>query len=275
MIQWLVFSLLICGHLSARQSITGWYAGYRDVCQKAASDPEYLEIFRSIPEYRIALEITDGVRFAQYITASDKLVAKIEDFRKLENIGRPTLETYPVLGSFSPTTLRYICLADQIKKMVSLPENAVIAEIGAGFGGQCYILSQLQPFSKYYFFDLPEVESLIGRMMEKLQVKNTHCIPMESALPEEKIDLVISNYAFSECDREIQMEYFDRIIKKADRGYIIYNQISKDCGVDSLTLDEFIQLLKDHGFRPRVNKELFATAPDNMLIIWNRASNRK
>jgi hypothetical protein len=238
----------------------------------AVSDPTYWQNFRSIGEFRIAFEISDGNMFAQYVAASNGLLAKIEEFRKLDTIGNPPLESYSVVGSFSPTTLRYICLADQIQKMVSLPESAVIAEIGAGVGGQCYILSQLRPFSKYYFFDLPEVELLIAKVMNALHLSNTYCIPMDAELPEERIDLVISNYAFSECDREVQMEYYERIMKKADRGFIIYNQISKDNGIDSLTLNEFVQLLKNDGIRPRIYTEPLSTAPGNRLIVWNRAA---
>jgi len=274
MLQWLIYFTIIFLQLSARQSATGWCTGYREVCQKAATDPQCFEIFRSIPEYRIAFEINDGYRFAEYLTCSDRLLDKLEAFRRLESFGNPVLDSYPLIGKFSATTLRYICIADQIQKMVALPEQAVIAEIGAGFGGQCFALAQVRPFSKYYFFDLPEVEALIGKVMEVLSLQNTYCIPMDQELPEEKIDLVISNYAFSECDREIQLEYFERVIKKADRGFMIYNHISKDSGIDSISAKEFVQMLKEQGFRPRMHKEIIATAPENVLIIWNRTTRK-
>jgi len=256
--------------LLAWQSITGHLSAYREVCEQAATDPACLSLFRSIPEFRVAFEIGDGTMFSHYVAASDKLLLQLEDFRRMEAIGSPPLIDYPVVGKFTATTLRYICIADQILKMVPPGERPIIAEIGPGFGGQCYILSQIHPFSKYYFYDLPEVESLIGKMMEVLHVENTRCIPFSEPLPEERIDLVISNYAFSECDRELQLSYFDRVIRKADRGYIIYNQIIQGCGIDSLSPDEFIQLLKDNGFRPRTYKEILATAPGNILITWNR-----
>lgn len=269
--KWLLVLMFLYSQMSARESLTGWYTGYREICKKAATDPQYLATFRSIPEFRLAFEITSGESFAQYVVASERLSSKIENFRLLETIGQPVLNYYPDLGNFSATSLRYICLADQIKKMVALPPNPVIAEIGAGFGGQCFMLSQLHPFAKYYFFDLPEVELLIRKVMDTLNVQNTYCIPMEEHLPEERIDLVISNYAFSECDREIQMEYFERIIKKADRGYMIYNQIIQDSGIDSLSLEEFVQLLRSIGLRPKTHKELLSTAPGNYVVIWNRS----
>lgn len=267
---------LVAFSLNAKESITGNYGGYRDICLKASVDPYYFQNFRSMPEYRCALELTEGDVFAKYISFSDKLLKNIETFRKLDEIGNPELTDYPLLGKFSATNLRYVVLADQIMKFFSLPKDSKIVEIGAGFGGQCYILSQFHPFAHYYIYDLPEVEALIGRVMQELKMDNVQCMPIDNVqLPEEHVDLVISNYAFSECDREMQLEYFENVIKKANRGYIIYNQISKETyGIDSLKLDEFIQLLKDNGFRPKKYPEFLSTAPGNILIVWDNSKGK-
>lgn len=262
-------------HVQAKESITGWFAGYREICRKASVDPYYFQNFRSMGEYRCVLELTEGDAFAHYLSgAPEKLLEKLNIFRKLDMIGNPTIKNYPTLGNFSGTTLRYIVLANQIKKFFTLPDNAKIAEIGAGFGGQCYVLSQLQSFSNYYIYDLPEVELLIAKVMETLQTKNVRCMPLDAELPEKKIDLVISNYAFSECDRETQMDYFEKVIKKAERGYVIYNQISQESGIKSLTPEEFLQLLKNIGIRPKVHKEFPSTAPGNLLILWDRTQQK-
>lgn len=268
--------LAFCSLMHAKESITGWFTGYREICRKASVDPYYFQNFRSMGEYGCVLELPEGDAFAEYLSGtSEKLLAKLNVFRKLDMIGNPTMKNYPILGNFSGTTLRYIVLADQMKKFFTLPDNAKIAEIGAGFGGQCYILSQLQSFSNYYIYDLPEVELLIAKMMETLQTKNVRCMPLDAELPEKKIDLVISNYAFSECDRETQMDYFERVIKKAERGYVIYNQISQESyGIGSLAPDEFIQLLKNIGIKPKVHKEFPSTAPGNLLILWDRTQQK-
>jgi hypothetical protein len=271
-----LFFLALTLSLQAKTSITGNYGGYRAICQKAAEDTYYFENFRALGEYRCALEIEDGATFAQYIqNRGGLLLEKLEAFRKLDSLGSPLLTSYESLGLFSATTLRYIFHADQIRKYFSLPAQAKVAEIGAGFGGQCYILQQLQSCSDYYIYDLPEVEALIGRMVTTLGLSNVHCMPIDALLPEEKIDLVISNYAYSECDREMQLEYFERIIKKAERGYLIYNQISRtDYGLDSLTPAEFVDLLKKSGATPRMRSELFAGA-GNLLITWDKTAKGK
>lgn len=252
----------------AKDSLTGRLKGYLRISQTAAHDPYYFQNFRSMSEYRIAFELEQGDVFAQYISHSKHLIEKLPAFQKLDFIGNPHLTNYPDIGQFTPTTLRYIVLADQIIKLFNLPPKANIVEIGAGFGGQSYILSQLCPFSKYYIYDLPEVEMLIEKVLETLEVSHAFCLPIDQEVPEKKIDLLISNYAFSECDKEMQMEYFEKVIKKADRGYIIYNNIAAKNY--SLSLKEFVQLLKNIGLSPRVFKELFCTAPDNFLVIWDK-----
>ena len=267
-----LFIFLFGISIQANESITGRHAGYREICLRASKDPYYLQNFRSMPAYRQALELVDADPFADYLRFSAKRwFVQLDEFRKLDSIGNPPLKYYPELGFFTGTTLRYIVLADQITKMFSLPQGASIAEIGAGFGGQCYILSRVHPFSHYYIFDLPEVEALISKMMDTLEVKNVTCVPIEESLSEQKIDLVISNYAYSECDRAMQLEYFDKVIKKADRGYVIYNQISQvDYGIDSLSPDEFVQLLKSIGAKPKVMKEILSTGAKNLLITWDK-----
>jgi putative sugar O-methyltransferase len=264
-----------CPFLLADKSITGGDVVYRSACRKAASDTVYFQQFRSISDYTHALELNGGVEFAIYLlkNASPETMQKLEAFSQLETLGSPSLRFFPGVGTFSGTTLRYIVIADQIQKFFRLPDNACIAEIGAGFGGQCYILSQLQSFSNYYIYDLPEAEALIDRVTQALFVPNVTCLPVNSLLPQEKVDLVISNYAFSECDRAMQMDYFERVIKRSDRGYMIYNQISRRVfGIDSLSPQEFVEMLEKEGLYPRIIPEPVSTDVDNLLIIWERRS---
>lgn len=268
----IVFFLLSISSIRADESISSQDNSYRDVCQKAAVNPFYFQNFRSMPAYRKVVELTEADAFYRYLSFTlQKWDKKLEVFRKLDTIGNPMCKDYPGLGAFSGTTLRYMVIADQIMKMFSLPEGATIAEIGAGFGGQSYILSQLCPFARYYVYDLPEVEALITKVMKSLQVDHVECVPFDNEIPSETIDLVISNYAYSECDRALQLAYFEKVIKKANRGYVLYNQISRDdFHMDSLTPKEFIQLLKNSGAMPKIFNEFLPTGGKNVLIIWDK-----
>ncbi|MBI3236645.1 MAG: putative sugar O-methyltransferase [Chlamydiales bacterium] len=225
--KWVLF-LAIPLLLNATTSITEKELSYRDICLKASQDPSYFESFRSLPEYTRILEISNGLPFVKYLLshATVDILSQIETFRKLDQIGSPILSHYPAVGTFSATTLRYIAIANDIQKRFNLPENAKIVEIGAGFGGQCYILSKLFSWDTYSIYDLPEPSALIDTVVEALEIPGVQCLSPSAPYEGESVDLLISNYAYSECDFSTQMDYLEKVIKKARRGYLIYNQIS-------------------------------------------------
>lgn len=249
------------------QSITGNALTYPQACKKAVEDESFFATFRSHPEYAPILECGFEGESARYLLsrASPETLASLENIRKLEQIGNPITYNLEGMGQFSGTTLRYAVIADQITKLFKLPRSPTIAEIGAGFGGQAYVMSQVRPFTAYYIYDLPEVERLIEKVSRTLSMKGVHLMALHASLPQERIDLLISNYAFSECDRHTQMDYFERVIKKADRGYVIFNAISS---FDSFTADEFVMLLRANNMNPQLLPEPIFTYDKNVLIIW-------
>ena len=255
------------------ESISEKDASYIEVCEKAVSDPWHFQNFRSLASYTHIVELSGtGDKCVQYIlnNGSRRIIDALPIFEKLDVIGNPPTHPFSNLGTFSETTLRYILIANHIQQLFSLPENAIIAEIGAGFGGQCFVLSHVPSFGNYYIYDLPIVETLIGKVLNQLQVSNVKCLPLTEEIPQDKIDLVISNYAFSECNRETQLDYFEKVIRKAERGYITYNQISSLFSVDSLTPGEFMKLLQQSGKRPFAYKEPVSTASNNIIILWKK-----
>ncbi len=271
--KWITLSLIACSSIiHGTTSCTDQFT-YRDICHKAAVNDWVFQNFRSFPTYNIVVEAVNGSPFAEYLknNASEHVLSKLDNFKKLDSFGRAPICNFKELGNFSGTTLRYIVIADHLLKSFQLPKKPKIVEIGAGFGGQCFVLSHLQPFSKYYIYDLPEPSELITKVLNQLEVEDVTCLPFEKDVPEKEIDLVISNYAFSECDRETQLNYFDRVIKKSKRGYMIYNQISSNFDIDSLTPTEFVDLLKKHKMHPKLENELIQTADKNVLITWDKS----
>jgi hypothetical protein len=69
---------------------------------------------------------------------------------------------------------------------------------------------------------LPEVETLQEKFLQKLNVRNVRFIKPD-VLDNLASDLIISNFAFAECDRIIQQTYIDKVLRQAKRGFIIYN----------------------------------------------------
>ena len=257
--------------VAIQKSTTGNSVPYRGVCRDAALNDAILQNFRSIKAYFDAVECGQGGEFADYIKshATAKTLSLIPKFRRLDLYGNPIRNDIPGFGLFSGTTLRYVLVADHISRLFDLPQDYTVVEIGAGFGGQSYILSQLLPFSQYYIYDLPEVEMLIDKMTSTLSVNNVACLDTHEELPVDSIDLFISNYALTECDRETQLDYFSRVVVKAKRGYILYNDTNL---FDHLTLTDFVELFQAHGIRPTIHPEPVFSYTGNVLITWDRTN---
>ena len=79
------------------------------------------------------------------------------------------------------------------------------------------------------------------------------------------IDLLISNYAFSEVSLDIQEEYYEKVIKKSKRIYMVFNPISSknlkfSDFVDRLTSDGFeVEYQCEHEESENCNKILYAS----------------
>jgi hypothetical protein len=58
------------------------------------------------------------------------------------------------------------------------------------------------------------------------QMSVNNLIATKYVLEEKNIDLVISNYAFSECDVKIQEFYYNTVISNAKYFYMVYNNIT-------------------------------------------------
>ena len=160
------------------------------------------------------------------------------------------------------TNLGYIKTGELFKK---------IAEIGTGYGGQFLILDQFLDFSNYYFFDLKEVLLFCEKYLDNYLIRNSFkTLHINNYNGEEKFDLVISNYAFSELPSELQRIYLRKVIKLSKRGYLTMNSGKKNSIFqgDYLSLD---QIKKEIPFI-KINNE---TPKDfvhqgNYVISWEK-----
>lgn len=59
----------------------------------------------------------------------------------------------------------------------------------------------------------------------------------------DNFDLLISNYALSECNRETQIEYIKKFVKKSDKFYIMHNNFHVDDG--NMSHQEFVDIMSD------------------------------
>jgi putative sugar O-methyltransferase len=246
---------------------------YSKIVWKFINSEKSFKRFRRQYDYRIILEHVDfklGKRYIDKITEISPSFF-VNNFHLIKNdlVGSPRVYRYRGIGTISPTTLRYVSVMLEIKKIFNANRPIKIAEIGIGYGGQFVILDEFMEVESYSGFDLPQVLKLSDKFISS--VSNNHKFIAKDIynIKKEDFDLVISNYAFSELPIQIQREYLEKVIFHSKMGYMIMNSGNLDITGRSkgkIGLDELNQSI--NGLE--VLKESPLTGPDNYLLVWGR-----
>ncbi len=205
---------------------------YTQICKQASVDDTLFNRFKRHPSYVPVLEhvsFEQGQAYLNYIHTHYPVVLEdIELIKVNDRIGSPKVFDYEGVGKISPTTLRYAKIAGDILNLFSPLGESRVIEIGPAYGGQCTVLSKLALYGEYIGVDLPASLQLMKRYVETLHVPSVTLLDQNSLLGNEEYDLAISNYAFSECSKDVQDYYVKKVFSRAKRGYILYNADSPD-----------------------------------------------
>ena len=242
-------------------------ASYTSLCGSAAKN---LEIFKKFRSSRVMVEALDHVSIEQgngYISEILKYSFWSEKFTeslvKIDEVGKPRKFRFRPYGTFSPTLLRYLKVYIDLEKNFGSLKNLNIVEIGIGFGGQASLIGLLDNPLSYTFYDIPPVLELAQKFTNELEVPGKFTFTDGRNPKPSNPDLVISNYAFSELNREVQDQYLKNVVLPSPRGYITWN----DCSVEILggySLAELIRLIPNSQIHP----EKPNTAEGNAIIVW-------
>ena len=242
---------------------------YRSCIKLALEDESVFNRFKTLPDYSLILEHVPydlGQKYLDSImTENPQLIDYIDEFKSNDIYGGTNKYYYDVVGEISPTTLRYInVLSNLITLGVNLNDKDII-EIGVGYGGQCLILSKYFKFKSYTLVDLEEPLNLSKKYIQLNDVNNVIYKGGNELEDDIVYDLVISNYAYSECSKDIQELYYNKIIKNSIKGFMILNFISDIFQVDSYTKDELLN--KIHGSYIIEENPISA---GNIALIWDK-----
>lgn len=204
-----------------------WAKAYTNSINNFLSSEDKFNNFRqSGKDYTTILEhITEqgGQTYLNYTKTNYSELLEfpyLEEFKKNDIVGNPHTYTYESIGDINPTTLRYIKFAGDIFHKFGDLINYNFIEIGAGYGGLTRILNSIYKFNSITLFDLPEALSLQKKYLSKFNITpQTYTINDNFNI--KKNTLIVSNYAWCECDKETRDLYVEKIIKNCDRAYMI------------------------------------------------------
>ena len=236
---------------------------YPGICLWAATTKEGFLNFKRNPTYNSILEhvtYEEGVEYIQQFTPNSNIISNIEKFKINDKLGNPIKYNFQNFGEFSPTTLRYIKILNDLSQL-DLNDKHIV-EIGAGYGGQYTVLRQLYKPQKYTFIDLDSVTKLIKKYVTCLELNDIPLDFIDGTQLTEFIncDLVISNYAFSECDIKVQDLYIEKILLNTKHCYMIHNNFN------GYRHEELIKIVNRPNIR--ISKEIPQTHPNNVLLTW-------
>ena len=216
---------------------------YLNVCNYAANSDEFFKQFKSHPAYRHVLEHVSFEEGQQYLKEIDiDYLDKLEEVKENDSLGSPVIYEYPSVGEISPTTIRYIKnTSDIINKFGNSFDS--IVEIGGGYGGLCKVLSSFIKFEQYLLLDLEECNLLSRKYLSHFNLPTLSYRSEEIDEIDENFDLLISNYAFSECHKEVQQDYIERFIKKSNNFYIMHNNFHLELG--TIPHEQFVEIMSD------------------------------
>jgi hypothetical protein len=215
---------------------------YLNICKLSATRDEYFSNFKNHPAYRHVLEHVPYEEGLQYLSEIKiNYEDRLEKIKENDLIGSPITFDYDDIGNISPTTIRYIKnVSDIITKFGS--NFKTIVEIGGGYGGLCKVLSSFIDFDSYLLVDLEECNLLSRRYLNHFNLP-TFSYTSEEIEVHEDFDLFISNYAFSECTRETQLEYIEKFLKKSKYFYMMHNNFHLESG--NISHVEFIEIMSE------------------------------
>ncbi len=248
------------------------------ICQQAATNDVAFSQFKRNPYYRYFLEnvsYEEGLKALEAIRKEyPELLDFSEQFRLNDSLGNPIVYNYDNLGKFSPTTLRYIKIAGDLKREFGDKLNHMhILEIGGGYGGLCKILADICHFASYTILDLPQCNALSRKYLGLMGIKNVHFIDQTAFDQIQKYDLVISNLAFSKMERTEQTIYLEKTIKSSPNGYLTMD-LAGDAG-DQLSMEELIYELCMADKQGRVLSEKPLMLAENKRLLWKNDNDRR
>lgn len=238
---------------------------YLDCCLEAFNNENVFNNFKKDERY---VPILEHVSYENSLSLIEEMldfrsVITEEDLKKIkqnDDIGNSSKFVYDYFGEISPSTIRYIKNSLDIKRKFNFEKLNTVVEIGGGYGGLCKVLYDLFLIESYTIIDLYEPTLLSKKYLSCFNINVNTLTPSDNLNFTNKIDLVISNYSFSELNKELQEIYMNNVIKFSNNFYIIYNNICRN----NYSCEEFIDKIKN--ICPNINVDVINDFENNKIL---------
>ena len=260
-------------HYSESMKVSKNY--YLSTIIKILRDKKKFNEFKNNKTYQIVLEHvskSEGRKYLNYLKkkkVGKYFIKNINFYKKNDKFGKPTKFYYSEVGMISPSTLRYLATMVDIYYTFDRKNFLKIVEVGAGYGGQYICLDIFFKIKNYFLFDHYLVNKLIKRYLNLFNLKSKYeILSIEEKKNIYNIDLFLSNHAFSELNRDLQMMYINKYIKNSKNGYMIMNSGKKNSMFkkNHLSLSE----LKKYLPKFKIKSEFINNNFNNYIIYWKQ-----
>jgi 2-polyprenyl-3-methyl-5-hydroxy-6-metoxy-1,4-benzoquinol methylase len=246
---------------------------YKEFCRLTVEDDSVFADFRRHPRYQGVLEpvsFNQGMSYLNTIKEEyPEILNNLSQFCENGAMGNPIVYQYESYGAFSPTTLRYIKIAGDLKARFGDLSQMHVVEIGGGYGGQCKVLAELTGFGSYTIINRPENNRLAKKYLDTQGIQKLTFIDYDQLSHLKYCDLLICDEVFFHVNEGEQIEYMEKVLKHAKNGYMICNLASnRKTKARYLSIEEIILFLCQENKKGKVENELPWARPYRQLVTW-------
>lgn len=211
---------------------------YSLAVDNALNDEFAFSTFKSTPSYNAVVGMSTLWQAERWYThfknSRPDIVDNIKKYTANDSIGSPQMYITDRGVSISPNTLRYVNTAVEIEEFFKFDRKISVCELGVGYGGLCYIMNQHFDIESYCLLDLPNVQRLATKYLNRLEINNTYTGYVEWN------DLFISEFCLSEFDDTGLYEFYEKYVVHSKNIYLhmnLHEETRKSRFLQTLGLD--------------------------------------
>lgn len=238
-------------------------------CDEASSNSEMFQEFKRSPIYNLFHEnvtFEEAQRFLSHlelyapVLLEEDLLARL---RKIDCVGGPFVHSFNSVGPFSPTTLMYLKIAGELKRIFGEMKDLCVIEIGGGSGGLCKVLHEVFNIKRYTIIDFKESAKLAKAHLQALGLEHVQFLTPDK-LKLESCDLLISYNGFSESNVSLQKRLIKQFFSSAQRGYLNCSFYPKHYPLHALNKQQLMRKIKSQ----QSEIEIYSEEQNAFILTW-------